>query len=305
MNNTINKSSLIFQSLNPIIKLNCSDINITYGIPITFTITVSIHNNSYTPTGNINLSTKDNSIHLGTTELNNGTAIFIINSLLVGSYDIVANYSGDEYTVPGTSTPLNINIIPTSSNILLQLSPNNNIIYKTPIKITAVFISNGIPDKNIEFLNNTKLIGTAPIVQGMATLTIILNAGQHSLQAVYPGDNNILSSTSNIINLDIIPAKSYLTLIADRTTIKKDQEINLTANVISDNPNDNINVGTVIFFEETHLQFLEIISVVNGTAHYKHKLHKGSYIFRSVYTDQQGEISQLPALSNSLQIVVE
>lgn len=72
-----------------------------------------------------------------------------------------------------------------------------------PVTLTAT-LDPSIATGTVSFFEGSTLLGTAPVVLGQATLTVNgLSAGTHLIFAVYSGDPNFLSSTSDTITLVI------------------------------------------------------------------------------------------------------
>jgi hypothetical protein len=71
------------------------------GSNFTFTAMVSAVNGTGTPTGTVTFS--DGSSTLGTGTISNGMASFSFTTLALGSYSVVATYSGDTNFAPSNS----------------------------------------------------------------------------------------------------------------------------------------------------------------------------------------------------------
>src|SRR5439155_18131564 len=69
---------------------------------------------------------------------------------------------------------------------------------------------------SVSFSDSGQLLGTAPIINGRATLTLnTLSAGNHFLSAAYSGDANYTGGTSAAVNQQVaapMPVTSATTL---------------------------------------------------------------------------------------------
>jgi len=171
--------------------------------------------NGTTPVGPVvNL----NSAGLG--ELDNTFTANSSPSLLpAGSYQIVASYSGDASFKPSKSAASSIVITkgPISSGLSASTSGLN---YGGSVTLTVAIETDSIgnpPTGSITFMSGSTVLGTAPIVGGVdpntyvdtgtATATIpgtkFTTNGNNYVSAVYAGDANYLSSTSNNVLIDV------------------------------------------------------------------------------------------------------
>ena len=168
----------------------------TAGQPVTLTATVA-QNGSSVPTGSINFL--NGSASLGQASLDSeGTATLVLSSLSVGSYNVIAAYSGDSNYPAGESGSVPLQVLSTTT-ASLTASPNPVSAGQT-LTLTATLTGDGSvwPTGTVTFLNGSTLLGTATLdSSGVATLsTSSLAAGTYSLTAQYAGNANFLSSTS-------------------------------------------------------------------------------------------------------------
>jgi hypothetical protein len=133
-----------------------------------------------------------------------GLATYGSSSFDVGTYSIIAAYSGDSKYQPSGSpaVPLKINpqgvLTPTTTTVTSS-NPNSD------FGSTVIFfasVSGGIggsyPTGTITFLDGATTLGTGTLSNGSASYsTSTLSIGTHSITAQYSGDADFEASTSN------------------------------------------------------------------------------------------------------------
>jgi len=110
-------------------------------------------------------------------------------------------------SLKGTSDAFVTKIATATSTFLeLQVSPNPAAIGES-VTLTAF----GLPTNatgSVSFFDGTTLLGTSSVSNGDATLIVdSFSPGTHPLTAVYSGDSNFASSTSPVVNLNVITAE--------------------------------------------------------------------------------------------------
>jgi hypothetical protein len=143
----------------------------------------------------------------GQTVLGSGSAasgVFSLNvALSPGAHTITAVCTGDANLDPAISAPLTQTV---QANTTITVSaPSSQTFYGQPVTYTAS-VAPAAASGTVQFLDNYAPAGSAPVVNGAATLTLPLPAaGIHSIQAVYSGDGVYLGSSSDtwvqIVNL--------------------------------------------------------------------------------------------------------
>jgi Bacterial Ig-like domain (group 3)/IPT/TIG domain len=126
-----------------------------------------------------------------------GTASLSISSLAVGSHSITAVYSGDaDYAAITTAPPLIYPVAQAVTKLTLAASSTSQ---GTTLSANVVATSPGTPNVagSVDFYEDNTLIGTAPVSNSVATVTIApLSAGAHILQANFTGGASFSSSSS-------------------------------------------------------------------------------------------------------------
>ena len=192
-----------------------------FGESVTITATVSsVSPGSGTPANGDLVTFKDGAIALGSGALSGGTAIFSLSNLAVGLHTITATFTADNNYL-------------TSSGNLNNFAPNNYTVAAAPDATTSVTVSPSTGDifgqsvtftANVAvaspgagapptatpsaFQDNGVVFGTGNLSAGQASFTITsLNAGVHSITAVYNGDTNFAASTGL---LNGTPTNNYI-----------------------------------------------------------------------------------------------
>ncbi len=187
------------------------------GGSITFTATVAGTNGaSSTPlTGTVTFN--DGVVALATVPVSTaGSASFTTSTLAPGDHSITATYSGDSQNGSSVSAAI-VESVQTVSTLTSLAASADHLIYATgvgsttgatsPLTLTATVASNGTAlSGTVQFLDGSSLLGTAAVgVGGVATLTVnTLTPGVHILLAIYKGDSNHLTSTSNPLSLPVL-----------------------------------------------------------------------------------------------------
>ena len=127
--------------------------------------------------------------------VNAGVAQLATSALTAGSHVVTADYGGDGNHTSSSSAPVTQVVGKAASSIVLVAQPMSSGPGE-PVVLTAT-VTGFSPSGTVSFMEGPQLIGQAPIVNGIATLTTTqLKKGNRQLTASYPGDSNNLSSTS-------------------------------------------------------------------------------------------------------------
>ena len=203
-NDSGSTSGVVTQTVNPvstITALSCSSSTSVFGQSVTFIANVTPN----TATGTVTF--KDGTKTLGTGTLSGGVASISINTLAAGSHSVTAVYNGDTNDNGSTSSSINQTVNKASTTIALSSPASSaklgaSVIFT--VTVNAVSPSAGTPTGTVTFKNGTTTFGTATLSNGKATFsTSSLPGGTDSITAVYGGDANFSSSTSNTVSLTI------------------------------------------------------------------------------------------------------
>ncbi len=176
----------------------------------------------------------DGATVLGSVTLVNGAVQFGTSGLSTGSHALTATYNGDtNFAASAGSVTQQVNRA--DSNIALALNPNPSLLGQA-VTLTAslgpVIPGTGGPTGDVVFSDNATVLGTAPIVDGVASLTIsTLGTGAHVITADYNGDVNFNASTvkvTQVVTLNIVSVKALNNLASESGSFKGQFELTRT-----------------------------------------------------------------------------
>jgi len=131
--------------------------------PITLTATVA-QTGSSVPTGSINFVNA--SVSLGQASLDNeGTATLVVSSLPVGSYKVIADYSGDSNYPASESGYVSVEVLSaTQTNLVVSSNP---VTVGEALTLSATVEEDGgaIPVGTVNFLSGSTLLGTETLTR--------------------------------------------------------------------------------------------------------------------------------------------
>jgi hypothetical protein len=135
--------------------------------------------------------------------LNSGVATLVTNTLTVGTHSLSASYRGDGIFLPSTSENVSVSVARAGTTTTLTASPNPSArkqLVTVTAAVSAVAPGAGTATGQVQFLDGKKKLGTAPLVNGVATLQITFNnMGTHDLTATYGGDGSFIGSASPVL----------------------------------------------------------------------------------------------------------
>lgn len=161
-----------------------------------------------------------------------GVATFSVDSLLVGTHEITAVYTGNGTTygsTTATAAVLTVAIAPTTTTLDISAP---SILTGADALLTATIVGFS-PTGEVEFFDGTIPVGSAPITDGVATLSSAFALGAHHITAVYPGDVNNAASSSGSGSLEVLKHPTSVQLSASANPVTTDQAVELHAQVSS------------------------------------------------------------------------
>ncbi len=238
----------------------------TLGDAVTLSVNVAaVSPATGTPTGSVTFYDGDN--ELGQEDLDDsGNANLTVDDLTAGVHDITAIYSGDDNFISSEDS-LTQCVNPKDSSTDLSLSTGSSVFGQAVTLTANVPTLNGVtPTGTVIFYDGTNIIRTATLDDtGTATAQVkYLSPGDHTITAVYSGDTNYASSTSDASDLTVTQADTTTTESAVNisTTTNDDgetvtansvttsvygQDVTLVATVTPISPGSGIPTGTVTF----------------------------------------------------------
>ena len=167
-------------------------------VPVTVNITPAESNGLPAPTGTVTLSFNGQTSPPVTVAGSSATITIPANTLPIGSTTVTANYSGDKYYSPQSTTgPVNTKSSGTLSPNVTVTAPTTTVSYPVTVKVSAGTSGNPTATGSVSITNGAKYGSSATLTNGVATFTITsgLTSGANTLTATYLGDSNYTSGT--------------------------------------------------------------------------------------------------------------
>jgi hypothetical protein len=205
-----------------------------------------------------------------------------------GTVDITVQAAGGTSAITAADQ-FTYQLIPTTTT--LSVSPNPALVGQT-VTLTATVSPSATG--SVSFFDGGTFIGSASIFNGTAVLTSsFFSAGNHSLTAVYSGNNTFASSTSESVILTVNLVETITTLSVSPNPARRGQTVTLTATVIPSSA-----TGSVIFLADN--QLVGVARLINGQATLTTSFsHRGEKLIVASYSgDNQflGSISDVVVL---------
>ncbi len=201
--------------------LNASNFSPTAGTAVT--ITSNTIGTGAAVTGTVTF--KEGSTVLGTGTIDgSGNATLTTSTLTVGTHSIVATYAGNTTFSTSTSAVISITVkaaIAASSAALTAsattVTAGQGITFTLKVTSTAT----GTPTGTVSFKDGTTILSSATL-DATGTTTYLINTlsvGSHSITAVYSGDANFTTSTSNAVTVTVNAIPADFTITATKEQI--------------------------------------------------------------------------------------
>jgi hypothetical protein len=254
-----------------------------------------------TPTGAIHFY--NGTTNILNLNLSNGTVAFTFAFSTPGSYPISIVYSGDMNYASSTAALTQVIRVAVGSQISLTTSANpvapNTSVNLTASVAAAAAGQTGTPSGKVSFYDGTTLLGSAYLVNGVATLpATFATLGTHSLTAVYAGDSTFGTSTSGTFVETVSGYTASVGLTSSVNPSRLNQTTTLTATVAptaGQTTPPALN-GSVSFYDGTTL--LVTVKVMSGAATYAATFTTtGSHSLTAVYSGDTNYGSATAALT--------
>lgn len=186
-----------------------------------------------------------------------GTVSFAYSALQPGTHSITAVYAGDSNFVASTSNAVPVVINQASPTIALTPSVASPATYGQTVTLSAAVTQPGsvsqVPTGSVQFFDGATSLGTATVNgSGNAALALsgptLLNAGTHSITAVYSGDSNFTTVTSAVLSYVVTKASSTLAALSSLNPSIYGDSVTFTVQVSSSGA---IPTGTVLVKDGT------------------------------------------------------
>jgi hypothetical protein len=169
---------------------------------VTFTATVT-SNTTGVPTGRVTFM--NGAILLSTVPLSGSGTASLSTALPLGANNVTAVYSGDVNFNTSTSSSETENVQKATPTVNLTAPNAANLKQSVTLRATVVVGALGTPTGTVSFMDGGSPVGTSSLnASGVATLSIsTLAAGTNNITAVYGGDTNYASFTSQAQTVDV------------------------------------------------------------------------------------------------------
>ena len=148
---------------------------------------------NYTATGAVKFF--DGSTLIGQSNVSNGQALLSLNSFSVAEHSLSADYAGDANFLASNSASSVLTVNKAIIKITLTGTPGPGASFTFTSTVTS--FTSGVPTGTVGFYDGNTLIGSSPLVGGVATYSVTsLAAGVHPVTATYSGDTNYVGGTS-------------------------------------------------------------------------------------------------------------
>ena len=172
----------------------------------------------------------DGATTLGTVALTSGQASITTNALTAGSHTITADYGGDSSYNATNSTPL-VQTVNKGSPALPPPAVSASTLPSGSSETISETVPAGVTGP-VTFYDGSTVIGTAPIVKGVASITVILTTiGTDSITASTPSDANNNAATSPITLVVVSKAIPTVALTSSVNPAEFNQAVTFTATV--------------------------------------------------------------------------
>ena len=293
-NNLTSTSSPVTQTVNQAsssVSSPSSSANPTsYGSPVTLSVTVS--GPGFPPSGTVVFY--DGSTPIGTATVGpTGVATLMTSALTGGTHTITAIYNGDVNNTSSTSGVLTLTVT-TATPVVNATSSNNPSTFDDSVTFTATLSGAGLtPTGTVMWMDGSLLLGTSTVDNsGMTSLSLsTLSAGAHNVSAVYSGDQNYASATSQTVSQTVNQAAVTLsTPTSSRNPSLSGQAVTFTTHLT---PTDS--VGTVTWMDgSTPLGSSPVMT--GGVATFSTTLPAGTHGIAAVYSGDANHLSATSAV---------
>ncbi|MFM8931700.1 MAG: Ig-like domain repeat protein, partial [Gemmataceae bacterium] len=227
-----------------------------FGQSVTFTATVSpVSPGAGTRTGTVTFF--DGAATLGTGTLSGGVATFTSSTLNVSAHSITAVYNGDGNFNASTSSIFTQNVNKASTTTALSSSLNPSTFGQSVTFTAIVSVASpgaGSPTGSVNFFDGATSLGSGTLTGNTATFTTSsLGAGARSITAVYAGDTNFSTSTSNSLTQTINKASTTSVVSSSLNPSLFGNSVTFTATVATVAPGAGVATGNVGFFQGSTL----------------------------------------------------
>src|SRR5262249_49924258 len=217
-----------------------------------------------TPSGTVTFM--DGTTSLGVATLVNGRPS-LSSALRGGPHSLTVAYNGTASFLSSTSLAVTQTVNAGSSNTSVSSTPNPSVNGQTvtlKATVSSAPPATGVPTGTVTFRDGLTSLGDVTLVDGVASLTVALQAGAHSVTAAYNGSAGFLASASSAVTQTVNPGSTGTALPTTPVPSVTGQTVTLSATVSPVAPATGVPTGTVTFSDGT--TSLGVVTLVNGSA---------------------------------------
>jgi hypothetical protein len=214
----------VVNKATPVVTLASSANPVVNPAPVTFTATM-------TPASDgVVIQIMDGQTLLGSGSAPTGVFSLGLASLTPGVHTITAVSLADNNLNQATSAALSQTVQAPTTITLSSLSGTT--VFGQPVTFTAA-VAPAASTGTVQFSDGSTAVGSAPIVNGLASLTLpALSAGSHSMQAAYNGDGIYLASASGVWVQTVNKASTSIVLVSSLNPAVIGQSVVFTATLL-------------------------------------------------------------------------
>ena len=218
----------------------------------TVTLTASLGDTGTpAPTGAVSFYVGQTLIGSAPVSANVATLQALANGVPIGTYSVVAKYSGDANYAPVASSPVSVKVVAQAQSSITLTPASQTVPDGDTVTFAATVTCNSTydcPGGHVELVYGQTVVATVNDQPGTAApISLSSNgipAGTYQLKAVYPGDEWNLGSSSNPVTVVLQPAATPVTLTISPNPVPANASFTLTATVQANKP-----TGTVVFYD--------------------------------------------------------
>jgi len=180
-----------------------------------------------------------------------GHAVLQLPKLAAGSHYLRAVFAGTGAYAGSSSAVVHYTIAATTSASLQAAAASFG--QPTRLKATVATLSPGVGKANgsVTFMDGTTALGTAGLVNGVATFNVKLPVGAHILSAVYSGNASFAASTAAAIAYAVTKAQPAVGFTASPGSPKFGGNVTLHIDVKAATPGAAKPTGSVLIMDGT------------------------------------------------------
>jgi hypothetical protein len=240
---------------------------------------------------------------LGEVQLVGGSASLATRPNRAGGQQYFADYAGSARHL-GSGAAASITLGKAGTAATLTVQPQTSV-YGQGLSLNASIASNvpgAQPSGSASFFDGQTLLGTAPVQNGSAALSVSgLLAGQHQFRVVYNGDDNFISATSPTVTHTVLRVNTALSLQSSNLNVLEGQSVTFTATLDSNSAGD-LGTGTVTFKDGTTVLAVVPLNAQGRATYTTSALSLGQHTITAIYS---GDANHNGSTSAALSQVVD